>query len=496
MDEEKIKLSAIIPCGEILPTAFVTSFMKLKDWMDCRDDIEFNYVIMTTKPLDVARNRGVEMALDQQHADQILFLDSDMIFDRQIYDRLARHKKDIVSALYFAKYHPYRPVIRLRDYKEDKYKHLIDYPDDELIKIGGCGMGACLIDTKVFKDMPKPYFTFGKGYGEDIYFCRQAETLGFEVWCDTGMKLRHWGGLGIGHESYLHVKKKLLENPQPGISVAKIREALEDDPEFHHALTLPEKMREEDGVPQEVMVNTDSVKKIMDTRIVNELIEFTGFPEKEVLTNMAYGVLKVGDEFRLADPKGDEQVENFYRNCKEYLWDLSGWHASPAKRRQNREYVASIKEKYPDARTILDYGCGIGENGLMMAKAGYEVTLVDFDTNSFKFAKFRAKNYSDNVKFLTFDEFRANLKDYKEKFDLVLCLDVLEHLTPKQLKQVIDELKFVKKPKGVGELLMSVAFGMGTNTSHPMHFGLDKERADIIKAAFNDEILDAWSNEV
>jgi len=477
-----VKVCAIIPTGDHAPTIFWTCFLALKEYLDARKDVEFYYNILTTKPLHHARNKGVDMAMTLD-PDYILFLDSDSIFDKFLFNKLYKHKKDIVSALYFAKQYPYRPVARTKD-KDGKYQFLIDFPEDEAIKVAGVGMGACLINTKVIKAMKPPLFYFDAGYGEDIYFCKQAEELGFEVWLDCGLKIRHYGGIGIGYESFLHVKKKLTENPPKGMTSDEIKQKLTTVVEFQKDSLLPDSAMKDDFIPSSVIVDFDYFRKAFDSRIVKELMEFTKLSEEEVLTRMATGTKRIREEFLRHHPKTDEEVEKFYRESEEYIWDLSGWHAGSNKMRENRTIVGQTRQKYPNAKTVLDYGCGIGENGLLLAKNGYDVTLVDFDTNTLKFARERAKNYADNVKVITFDELRTNRKDYDGKFDIIFCFDVLEHLTPKQLEYVLAELNALKSR--TGELLFTQAFNWGTGEggSHPMHFDIDDERKRIIKEAF------------
>lgn len=73
---------------------------------------------------------------------------------------------------------------------------------------------------------------------------------------------------------------------------------------------------------------------------------------------------------------------------------------------------------------IIDLGCGEGflENFLLKKRYKAKITGVDINPNSIKYAQ---KN-NPGVKFLVDDIF--NLK-IKEKFDLALMLEVLEHLS-------------------------------------------------------------------
>ena len=56
-----------------------------------------------------------------------------------------------------------------------------------------------LVNTEVFKKMERPWFAFKyheSGMceeGEDWYFCRKAKEMGYEVWCNPTISIKHIG---------------------------------------------------------------------------------------------------------------------------------------------------------------------------------------------------------------------------------------------------------------------------------------------------------------
>lgn len=223
----------------------------------------------------------------------------------------------------------------------------------------------------------------------------------------------------------------------------------------------------------------------LNNQIIDELVEFTKLPKKEVINRMLTGVERNRDAFNKVNPKTDQEVENFYRTNEEYLWDLACWHSMDDKSAENQKLADVCSFLHPNAKTVIDYGCGIGQNGLIFAKCGYDVTLVDFDTVCFKFAKWRADKYSKTVNLVTMDDLRRSLTKkhsvFKNRYDVVLCFDVLEHLTVSQLRQVTEELLTLKSPGG--KIIYQASFGWGVDTgSHPMHFKMDDERKPIMDA--------------
>jgi hypothetical protein len=116
--------------------------------------------------------------------------------------RLYLDKKPIVGALAFTGRRPVTPVIyKFKDWSSDvdasgiprisfSSDPVIDYQRDALQQVDAIGSGVMLIDCKVFKTIPKPWFT-SYGLGEDIYFCARAKAHGVEVWVDTRVKTSH-----------------------------------------------------------------------------------------------------------------------------------------------------------------------------------------------------------------------------------------------------------------------------------------------------------------
>ena len=135
----------------------------------------------------------------------ILFWDADMRFEYSAFLRLWRHHKPVVAALAFTARIPVHPVIYAFERKYDPVTQLpkfdtsvpvLNYPKNKLITdadIGGemaFGAGVMLIDTKVFKEVPQPWFT-STGCGEDWFFCYRLAEHGIPRYVDTGVKTAH-----------------------------------------------------------------------------------------------------------------------------------------------------------------------------------------------------------------------------------------------------------------------------------------------------------------
>lgn len=102
--------------------------------------------------------------------------------------------------------------------------------------------------------------------------------------------------------------------------------------------------------------------------------------------------------------------------------------------------------------TILDFGCGNGQNTLKAAKKCKKITGFDYDDTSLTSAKLECERKKiKNAKFVKHNG-EKGLPFKNKEFDGVLFLDVLEHL--KNRKQALAEVARVLKDRGY--LLISV----------------------------------------
>lgn len=86
---------------------------------------------------------------------------------------------------------------------------------------------------------------------------------------------------------------------------------------------------------------------------------------------------------------------------------------------------------------ILDIGCGYGKNLKILEKYGYYNTFgIDISLEQIEIAK---KNNIKNVECINAIDF---LKNSKEKYDVILLIDVLEHI---ELEESIELIKLINK---------------------------------------------------
>ena len=127
--------------------------------------------------------------------------------------------------------------------------------------------------------------------------------------------------------------------------------------------------------------------------------------------------------------------------------------------------------------TVLDLGCGIGRDTIVLADKGYKVLAVDKSQDCLdKMTTSKLKAIS-NVKTLNIDI--TNFDFSLSKFDLILCMNVLHFLNKESIKKVIDNMKTSTNDSGMN--VISVFTEENPNKNLP---GLFKK--EELKELYND----------
>jgi SAM-dependent methyltransferase len=115
-------------------------------------------------------------------------------------------------------------------------------------------------------------------------------------------------------------------------------------------------------------------------RELAELKEYLGDAYDE--TNLRRWQEVVDDELARV---GDEQA--LYRSSQMYLYNLTVFAMS----RTKEPYLADLTDVVEPGGRVLDYGCGIGSDGLLLLEAGYEVGFADFANPSTDYLRWRLR---------------------------------------------------------------------------------------------------------
>jgi 2-polyprenyl-3-methyl-5-hydroxy-6-metoxy-1,4-benzoquinol methylase len=114
--------------------------------------------------------------------------------------------------------------------------------------------------------------------------------------------------------------------------------------------------------------------------------------------------------------------------------------------------VSAIQEIKTENIRIIEIGCGNGNNCYQLAKMGYDVTGIDISEETIANAK--KKHQLPNLKF----ECRsAENVDTTQKFDAIVCSEVIEHLYDPDI--VVSHLQNILKDGGKAVINVPNGFG-------------------------------------
>ena len=156
------------------------------------------------------------------------------------------------------------------------------------------------------------------------------------------------------------------------------------------------------------------------------------------------------------------EAENFYEDVvgDKHLADLAAWHIS------SKDYIADtlkLQQRFSE-NLVLDFGGGIGTHALAnaMSPKVEQVFFVDINKTNRNFVEFRAKKLGLGNK-LTFC--KTIQETEVSRFDTIVCLDVLEHLSDPVLQ--LDTFHEIMGPHSIG--LFNWYFFKGENNEYPFH---------------------------
>jgi predicted nicotinamide N-methyase len=210
---------------------------------------------------------------------------------------------------------------------------------------------------------------------------------------------------------------------------------------------------------------------------VADVVAFTHDTEDQVRDKLELGPAPIRDEWNAWEnqaPMTSERIKAFYKQTPNYIYDLGAWHLwSMDKRESDLALVDDMVNTYRP-KNILDFGGGVGLNAIPLARAGFDVTLADLESTTLRFAKFRAERRGVAIKLWKSDIEPA---PPDAKYDIILVLDVLEHLPADELDAIVEKLIALKHTNT--EVIIHAPFGK--TAQHPMHLDLDDHTREQIE---------------
>ena len=193
-----MKTLIAIPCMNMLPYQFVQSLLYMKKGEKPTVYFKANSLVYDSRNI-------ISLHAIQNDYDNVMWLDSDIVFPPDTLTKLAAYDMDMVSGLYVKRAEPVAPVIyetldepiRNADgMLETNVSTYDNYPKNSFFPVAGCGFGCVLTSVKLLKDVWDhfgPAFTPYPWASEDLSFCHRVNQLGYQIYCDSSISCGHLG---------------------------------------------------------------------------------------------------------------------------------------------------------------------------------------------------------------------------------------------------------------------------------------------------------------
>jgi hypothetical protein len=155
---------------------------------------------------DVLRGENQKPFNGQVEYTHLMWIDSDIIFKPQHFQKLLDHDKDVVSGIYMMGNQIHFATVEKWDEEYFKKNGAFQFWTNEdiknkegLIEVAYCGFGFVLIKKGVFEKITYPWFRpifykIDKAYdfcSEDTAICKLIQEAGFKIYVDPKLRVLH-----------------------------------------------------------------------------------------------------------------------------------------------------------------------------------------------------------------------------------------------------------------------------------------------------------------
>ena len=196
--------------------------------------------------------------------------------------------------------------------------------------------------------------------------------------------------------------------------------------------------------------------KALNSRGMKELYQYLGHDFKEYFDSS----WAIAEEWLRQNPHTEKEVAEFYKTNSSYLYNLVVWYESGDREDFKKDFDNLIVRF--KVNSVIDYGCGVGNDGLFLLENKWLVNFVDYDCPSVDFLKWRMKKRNVRAPVLNVEEI-----DLLPEMDMFWAIDVLEHM--KNPLWAVERL-----PSKTRVFAHRSQFGNNAGGRHPCHFCFDE----------------------
>lgn len=202
-----------------------------------------------------------------------------------------------------------------------------------------------------------------------------------------------------------------------------------------------------------------------DKRLIGEIAEYFNLSQKETIWLLKSSERLGTDLWHILNPKTKKEIQNFYKITPFSVFELAYWHMTRFQREFRSEIIKSAKGE------ILDFGAGIGDLCLELAREKFNVDYADLPGITFNFARWLLQKKRRKINMI--DLSRGKIS---KRYDTIYCIDVIEHvLNPKEILE-----DFAAHLKNSGRLVITNLKVDEILESNPMHMKIDLDNEKFL----------------
>ena len=184
------RLLIAVPTTDYIHVDFGKSMAKLQQELG-RRGVAYDVEYLSGTLVYIARNRLANKAINENYT-RVLWIDSDMVFNEQVYDDLTDCGKEMVCGAFVSRRPPYGPCV-YSSIKKNEIEKVKDFGTRPFM-VDGCGFALVLTSVELLQAVTQKFgttFQPTEYYGEDLAFCWRVRQLGREIWCDPSVRPGH-----------------------------------------------------------------------------------------------------------------------------------------------------------------------------------------------------------------------------------------------------------------------------------------------------------------
>lgn len=184
-------ITVCVPSGDMVDAEFAMCYAAAMTYHGAVHDDDLNQIWRQGTIITEQRNELCKKALENG-ADWIIFLDSDMTFPYDIFERMIAHDEDVIAANCCKRRRPVSMTARKED-PDDPSQLVPIWPDREVKGLEECavvGTAVMCIRSSALLKVEWPYFQQPwmhdqqRNVGEDLYFCGMLKRAGIPIYID------------------------------------------------------------------------------------------------------------------------------------------------------------------------------------------------------------------------------------------------------------------------------------------------------------------------